>query len=145
MVIAREQIYKDLRRCSSVKCADELYVLPSFTYLVKDFLPWFHLHLKKKGMFFKREKFDCDDFAREFASCLREAGLSLKEDAAVAVATLQVYNKELSLGVPEQEHMLNLVGVKNKTGYSWLVVEPQNQKYVLLEDYTTADNLRVVF
>jgi len=96
-------------------------------------------------MVFHAERFDCDDFAQEFCSCMKEAGLGLKEKAGVAVATLQVHNKEWSLGVKKGEHMLNLVGVKTKEGYDWLVVEPQNQNYVFLKDYKTADNLRVVF
>jgi hypothetical protein len=114
-------------------------------YLIADFLPWFKTYLQKRGMLFKSERFDCDDFAREFAARLREAGLYLDEAAGVAVATLQVNNKELSLGVNKGEHMLNLVGANTENGLRWIVVEPQNQKYVFLENYKTANNLRVVF
>jgi hypothetical protein len=145
VVISKEQIKKDLQDFSAVKCADNFYVLPALDYLIEEFLPWFNRHLVKRGMVFHAERFDCDDFAQEFASRLREAGLSLKENAGVAVATLQVNNKTWSLGVKEGEHMLNLVCVKTKNNYDWLVVEPQNQKHVFLKDYKSADNLRVVF
>jgi hypothetical protein len=148
MVLPHEQVKEDLQEyCSSVQCSDRSYVLPAFSYLIGDFLPWFKGHLIKKEMFFANERFDCDDFAQEFASCLKEAGLGLKENAGVAVGIMQVHNfpAKLSLGMAEGEHMLNLVGVKTLDGHSWLVVEPQNQNYVFLKDYKTAGNLRVAF
>ena len=128
-----------------MKFSDATYVLPSLDYIIKEFLPWFKGYIARRGMVFSEDKFDCDDFAHEFAARLREAGLKLEGKSGVAVATLQVRNKATSLGIGKGEHMLNLVGVKTRNGYGWLVVEPQNQKYVFIQNYTNADNLRVVF
>lgn len=144
MTLSHEQIKKELK-VASIKFSDATYVLPSFDYITKEFLPWFAGYIARRGMIFAKEKFDCDDFAHEFASRLREAGLQLREKAGVAVAIIQVRNKENSLGIPAGEHMLNLVGVNTKNGHGWLVIEPQNQKYVFLQDYKSADNLRVSF
>lgn len=145
MTLTHSQVKKDLGKASSVRCSDSLYVLPSFNYLTKEFLPWFGGYLKSRGMTFSGERFDCDDFAHEFAARLREAGLKLKERAAVAVAVMQVTNLRTSFGIAQGEHMLNLVGVKTNNGHDWLVIEPQNQKYVFLKDYTSAGNLRITF
>jgi hypothetical protein len=145
MVLSREKIIEELKNCSSVRCNDKHYVLPSFSYLINEFLPWFRRHLSRRKIKYAIDRFDCDDFAGEFCSSLKEAGLGLEENAGIAVAMLQVRNIENSLGVRAGEHMLNLVGVSSKKGHNWLIVEPQNQKYVLLEDYTTANNLRVTF
>lgn len=140
MVLLAERVEKELKaKCRAVILSDNFYVLPAFDYLIEEFLPWFRSHLSKRGMKYQKEKFDCDDFSQEFAAKLREAGLNLKEKAGVAVAIARVHPKK------GEDHMLNLVGVNLKDGHKWLVVEPQNQKYVFLEKYTDADILYAMF
>ena len=150
MVISTQEIQKDLRkrlgsRCLGLSFSDSQYVFPTFKYLTNEFLPWFHTHLKNRGFLYATERFDCDDFADEFSSSLKEAGLKLRESAGIPVATMRVRNITTSFGVGEGLHVVNLVGTLTKQGVAWIVVEPQNQKYALLEDYTTAVDFYISF
>lgn len=145
MTLTHSQIKNELGRAISVKFSDSTYVLPSYSYVTEEFLPWFRGYLQRRRMVYSGERFDCDDFANEFAARLREAGLGSKEKAGVAVATMQVTNLRPSFGIGAGKHMLNLVGVKTENGHNWLVIEPQNQKHVFLQDYKNAVDLFIAF
>jgi hypothetical protein len=145
MILTTTRIRQDLKRCDSISFFDSCYVLPRYDYVIREFLPWFKSHLYSRGMLYSGERFDCDDFAKEFSSKLVEAGLRIKERAAIAVATMTVNNIEPAFGIPIGKHALNLVGVNYQEKAKWLVIEPQNQQYAFIQDYLCANNLVVSF
>lgn len=145
VILSTADIATDLMPRVSASFEDPRYVLPAVDYITDIFLPWYGRHLLKSDLRWRKDVFDCDDFARHFAAMLVDAARALRADAAVAVAILHARNLVTSLGIPQGNHCLNLVGVKTETGRDWLVIEPQNQLHVPLARFETADRLRAAF
>ncbi len=139
------EIRKQLGPRVSASFAANLYVLPEEKWLLKDFLPWWRSHLNSTGMMYRKDIYDCDDFSRAFVNSLVLSARAINASAAVAVAMLRVNNVVHSLSVPPGSHCLNLIGVNHQKKAAWIIVEPQNNLHVHLENYSTADGLRAHF
>ena len=129
----------------SCSFADAHYVLVGESWLLDEFLPWWERHKIQSGMVYRPGVTDCEDFAREFVTWIGIAARKVTLDAGIAAAWMTVRNLTESLGIPAGSHALNLVGVITDTGPLWLVIEPQNSRHEILENYRTADRLHACF
>jgi hypothetical protein len=145
MILTAQQVQSFLAPRVAVTCDDEAYLLPSADYLNQDFFPWWRHHLTEAKLGYRKNIFDCDDFAREFARCLIVAANHLTTEAGICVAVLKARNITRSLGIAAGSHALNLVGVAQPDGHHWWVIEPQNSLHLCLSRYETADHLRAAF
>lgn len=121
-----------------VEVSDPRYVFPDQEWFLKTFLPFWDTYRSKAGLAYAEHGFDCDDFAKSFASQLSLSARRSATGSGVGVALLTVMNTASSLGIGPGRHMLNLVGTEAADGIEWLVVEPQNSRYVSLKNYHTA-------
>lgn len=125
--------------------ADAQYVLVGESWLLDEFLPWWERHKRQSGMVYHPGVTDCENYAREFVTWIGIAARKVTVDAGIAAAWLTVRNLTESLGIPAGAHALNLVGTLTEAGPRWLVIEPQNSRHELLENYHTADRLHACF
>lgn len=144
--LAAQEIVAALAPRVAVSCADPLFVLPAERYFLRKFLPWWRKHLLETGITYRKDRYDCDDYARQFRAQMALSGRDTPGDGAVCCAVLYARNITESLRIPPGSHALNLVGLRSSGDRPrWLVVEPQNSLHVDLAHYHSADQLHAEF
>lgn len=131
-------VVASLPATAHVVMGDASYAFVAEDYLLGDFRDFWIRYKSAAGMRWRKETFDCDNFAAAYKAQLDLAARTADLDAGLAVATMIVRNITTSLGIRPGPHALNLVGVSTATGPRWLAVEPQNQSHVYLENYHSA-------
>lgn len=125
---------------------DNIYVVPSQEWLVRQFLPHFARFRSELNLRHRGEGLDCDNFSAFFRQQLVLSNIASggELDGDVPCGILEVQQKEAfgtvhSLG--DGFHSLVLI----RTEEGWMVVEPQDNSILPLFEYPNRDRIAFVY
>jgi hypothetical protein len=112
---------------AQMNIADSDYAVPSLSYLVDEFCPFYRKELKRLGLGVWEPQWDCDDFAWQFYTQIRWAHYRTKQSMAEGVSVGVCY---YMAGARAEDgtgggHAINFAVVGDATDRQLVFIEPQ--------------------